>query len=144
MGRDERRRRGFLTPLSLSAPAVPPLRQAPVALPLPPPHCPTVMPPRRSCHSRRAPTAPPLPLSYCRQAHEALSISLAMRIKREEKVPRKRYVDAIWNDDQVNSPRKCHGGQNRRGSRFAMVLKVRGWVIPGFAVEGCDSTRHKS
>uniref|UniRef100_A0A0D9Y6N6 Uncharacterized protein n=1 Tax=Oryza glumipatula TaxID=40148 RepID=A0A0D9Y6N6_9ORYZ len=120
--------------LSLSGPAVPPLRQAPVTSPLPPPHCPTVMPPRRSYHSRRAPTAPPLPLSYCRQAHEALSISLAMRIKREEKVPRKRHVDAIWNDDQVNSPRKCHGGQNRRGGR----------VIPGVVVEGCDSTRHKS
>uniref|UniRef100_A0A0E0C0M4 Uncharacterized protein n=1 Tax=Oryza meridionalis TaxID=40149 RepID=A0A0E0C0M4_9ORYZ len=100
MGREETRWQGFLTStlsLSLFAPAVPPLRRAPAALPPRCPTAPTVLPPRRFCHSLRAPTAPPLPplppSSYrpaapavlLPRAHGALSISLAMRIKREEK-----------------------------------------------------------
>uniref|UniRef100_A0A0D3H4Z9 Uncharacterized protein n=1 Tax=Oryza barthii TaxID=65489 RepID=A0A0D3H4Z9_9ORYZ len=60
--------------------------------------------------SRRAPIVPPLPPSCRRWAHGALSISLAVRIKRKEKVPRKRYVE-------VNPPRKCHVGQNRLRNR---------------------------
>ena len=32
-------------------------------------------------------------------------------------------------------------GQNHPGSRFGTVFKVGGQVIPGFAVEGCHSTR---
>lgn len=45
---------------------------------------------------------------------------------------------------QVNCHVKQNCLRNRPRSRFAMVLTVGGWVISGFAVEGCNSTRSMS
>uniref|UniRef100_A0A0E0J8N1 Uncharacterized protein n=1 Tax=Oryza nivara TaxID=4536 RepID=A0A0E0J8N1_ORYNI len=42
------------------------------------------------------------PSRRCR-AHRAVSISLAVRIKKKEKVPHKRHIDVIW---EVNPPQK--------------------------------------
>lgn len=45
---------------------------------------------------------------------------------------------------QVNEGQNRHVSRNRLPNHYTQVLKMREGIIPGFAVEGCDSTRRKS